>query len=30
MHGLEAPRLGRPAVRAGTLGLARTLRWAFR
>lgn len=28
MHGLPAP-LGRPLVRAGTLGIARTLRWAF-
>ena len=30
MHALDAPRLARPALRAGTLGLARTLRWAFR
>lgn len=30
MHGLSAPPLSRPFVRAGTLGLARTLRWAFR
>ena len=29
MHGLAAPMLGRPLVRAGTLGIARTLRWAF-
>jgi uncharacterized protein (DUF2236 family) len=29
MHGLPAPLLGRPLVRAGTLGIARTLRWAF-
>jgi uncharacterized protein (DUF2236 family) len=29
MHGLSSPALGRPLVRAGTLGLARTLRWAF-
>jgi uncharacterized protein (DUF2236 family) len=29
MHGLPAPMLGRPLVRAGTLGIARTLRWAF-
>jgi uncharacterized protein (DUF2236 family) len=28
MHGLPAP--ARPLVRAGTLGVARTLRWAFR
>jgi uncharacterized protein (DUF2236 family) len=30
MHGLPNPALGRPLVRAGTLGIARTLRWAFR
>ena len=30
MHGLPNPLLGRPLVRAGTLGVARTLRWAFR
>jgi uncharacterized protein (DUF2236 family) len=30
MHGLSNPALGRPLVRAGTLGIARTLRWAFR
>jgi uncharacterized protein (DUF2236 family) len=30
MHALDAPRLARPALRAGTLGLARTVRWAFR
>jgi len=30
MHGLETPALTRPLVRAGTLGVARTLRWAFR
>jgi len=30
MHGLDAPRLARPALRAGTYGLASTLRWAFR
>jgi uncharacterized protein (DUF2236 family) len=30
MHGLSAPVLARPLVRAGTLGVARTLRWAFR
>lgn len=30
MHGLANPLLGRPLVRAGTLGVARTLRWAFR
>ena len=29
MHGLPAPLLFRPLVRAGTLGIARTLRWAF-
>lgn len=29
MHGLPNPVLGRPLVRAGTLGVARTLRWAF-
>ena len=29
MHGLPNPALGRPLVRAGTLGIARTLRWAF-
>ena len=28
MHGLSAP-VSRPLVRAGTLGIARTLRWAF-
>jgi uncharacterized protein (DUF2236 family) len=30
MHGLPDPVLARPIVRAGTLGMARTLRWAFR
>lgn len=30
MHGLSNPLLGRPLVRAGTLGVAQTLRWAFR
>jgi uncharacterized protein (DUF2236 family) len=30
MHGLSDPMLGRPLVRAGTLGVAHTLRWAFR
>ncbi len=30
MHGLSAPPFSRPLVRVGTLGLARTLRWAFR
>jgi uncharacterized protein (DUF2236 family) len=30
MHGLPNPALGRPLLRAGTLGVARTLRWAFR
>jgi uncharacterized protein (DUF2236 family) len=29
MHGLQNPFIGRPLVRAGTLGLAQTLRWAF-
>ena len=29
MHGLHTPALGRPLIRAGTLGIARTLRWAF-
>lgn len=29
MHGLSAPVLTRPLVRAGTMGLARTLRWTF-
>ncbi|HEX4507143.1 MAG TPA: oxygenase MpaB family protein [Alphaproteobacteria bacterium] len=29
MHGLHASSLGRPLVRAGTFGIARTLRWAF-
>ena len=29
MHGLRTPTLSRPLVRAGTLGIARTLRWAF-
>lgn len=29
MHGLHNPALSRPLVRAGTLGVARTLRWAF-
>lgn len=30
MHGLPEPLLARPLIRAGALGLARTLRWAFR
>ena len=30
MHGLGAPALTTPLVRAGTYGLAATLRWAFR
>jgi uncharacterized protein (DUF2236 family) len=30
MHGLADPLLARPLVRAGTLGIAETLRWAFR
>ncbi|MFC0407319.1 oxygenase MpaB family protein [Roseomonas elaeocarpi] len=29
MHGLDNPRLVRPLVRAGTFGVANTLRWAF-
>lgn len=29
MHGLHAPVLTRPLVRAGTYGVAKTLRWAF-
>jgi uncharacterized protein (DUF2236 family) len=29
MHGLASPLAAQPLVRAGTLGLARTLRWAF-
>ena len=29
MHGLPEPLLAGPLVRAGTLGVARTLRWAF-
>ena len=28
-HGLANPIFGRPMVRAGTLGIAQTLRWAF-
>ena len=30
MHGLPNPVLGRPLLRAGTFGIAQTLRWAFR
>jgi uncharacterized protein (DUF2236 family) len=30
MHGLPVPALSRPLVRAGTLGIARTLRWVFK
>jgi uncharacterized protein (DUF2236 family) len=30
MHGLRVPALAAPAVRAGTRGIAGTLRWAFR
>ncbi len=30
MHGLHTPALGRPIIRAGTFGVAQTLRWAFR
>ena len=29
LHGLPTPVFGRPLVRAGTLGVARTLRWVF-
>ncbi|MGL4962512.1 MAG: oxygenase MpaB family protein, partial [Inquilinus sp.] len=29
MHGLHIPIVGRALVRVGTLGIARTLRWAF-
>ncbi len=29
MHGLANPLLGRPLLRAGTFGIAQTLRWAF-
>jgi uncharacterized protein (DUF2236 family) len=29
MHGLPAPMVSRPLVRAGILGVGRTLRWAF-
>ncbi len=29
MHGLANPLLGRPLLRAGTFGVAQTLRWAF-
>ena len=29
MHGLHTRTLSRPLLRAGTLGVARTLRWAF-
>ncbi|MDN3566581.1 oxygenase MpaB family protein [Paeniroseomonas aquatica] len=29
MHGLANPGIGRPLVRAGTFGVAQTLRWAF-
>jgi uncharacterized protein (DUF2236 family) len=30
MHRLSNPALGRPLLRAGTFGIAQTLRWAFR
>ena len=30
LHGLPQPVLTRPLVRGATLGIARTLRWAFR
>ena len=30
MHGLPLPPLSRPLVRAGTLGIAQALRWAFK
>jgi uncharacterized protein (DUF2236 family) len=29
MHRMDSPLVARPLVRAGTLGIARTLRWAF-
>ena len=29
MHGFSGPGLAKPLVRAGTVGIARTLRWAF-
>ncbi|MDJ0387376.1 oxygenase MpaB family protein [Roseomonas sp. E05] len=29
MHGLHVPLLRRPLIRAGTFGVARTVRWAF-
>ncbi len=29
MHGLPLPALSRPVIRAGTVAVARTLRWAF-
>jgi uncharacterized protein (DUF2236 family) len=29
LHGLHAPTLSRPLVRAGTFGVAQTLRWVF-
>ena len=29
LHGLPSPVLSRPLVRAGTFGIARTVRWAF-
>ena len=29
MHGLRIPIIGRALVRAGTFGIARTIRWAF-
>jgi uncharacterized protein (DUF2236 family) len=29
MHGFQSPLVARPLVRASTLGIARTLRWAF-
>jgi uncharacterized protein (DUF2236 family) len=30
MHGLPNPLVARPLVRAGTLGVAQAIRWAFR
>jgi uncharacterized protein (DUF2236 family) len=30
LHGLDNPVMARPLVRAGTFGVAQTLRWAFR
>ncbi len=30
MHGLPAPAFNRPLLRGGTMGMARTMRWAFK